>query len=101
MGAAVSRPRNLPTFVAERAVVIVEAPSNLGLMPPAPGREPGVRRMPEALARAGLPAELPAFWGGRVAPAPYSGRIDPETGIRNAPEVAAYAASLAHSVGAV
>jgi arginase len=90
-----------PAQVAGLPVVILEAPSNLGLMPPAPGREPGVRRLPEALARAGLPAVLPALWGGRVDPPTYSGAIDPETGIRNAAEVAAYAEVLAGALSGV
>lgn len=81
-------------------LTIIEAPSNLGLKPPAPGKEPGVRRLPEGLARAGLPAALAARWGGRVAPPAYSHEIDPATGIRNAPAIARYSAGLAEAVGA-
>jgi arginase len=79
---------------------MLEAPSNLGLMPPAPGREPSVSRLPEALAAAGLAARLTALWGGRVSPPPYSGR-SLESGIRNAAAVAAFAVHLARSVSAV
>lgn len=38
--------------------VLVKAPSNLGLRPPAPDKEPGTWRAPEALAQAGLDAAL-------------------------------------------
>jgi len=81
-------------------LTIIEAPSNLGLKPPRPGMEPGVRRLPEALARAGLPGALSARWGGRVAPPAYSHGIDPATGIRNARAIARYSAELAEAVGA-
>jgi arginase len=37
---------------------VIKAPSNLGLHPPAPGREPGAWRAPEALVEAGLYAKL-------------------------------------------
>lgn len=33
---------------------LIRAPSNLGLRPPAPGRQPGTRRAPQALTDAGL-----------------------------------------------
>ena len=32
-----------------KPLVIVEAPSNLGLIEPAPGKEPGVRNLPAHL----------------------------------------------------
>jgi len=83
-----------------RAPTIIEAPSNLGLRPPRAGAAPGVRRLPEALAAAGLPAALSARWGGRVAPPPYAPDVDPETGIRNAPALARYAVALADRIGA-
>jgi arginase len=78
---------------------IIEAPSNLGLKPPRPGAEPGVRRLPEALAAAGLPSALSARWGGRLAPPPYAADVDPETGIRNAAALARYAVTLADRLG--
>lgn len=78
---------------------IIEAPSNLGLKPPRPGADPGVRRLPEALAAAGLPAALPARWGGRVPPPPYAPDVDSETGIRNAPALARYLVALADRIG--
>lgn len=83
-----------------RSVLVIEAPSNLGLKPPRQGVEPGVRRLPEALAAAGLLEAFEAKRGGRVEPPPYSPEIDPKTGTRNAPAIARYAGKLADVVGA-
>lgn len=44
---------NAATFGA-RPAALIKAPSNLGLRPPAPGKEPGTWQAPEALATAGL-----------------------------------------------
>jgi arginase len=49
---------------------VLDAPCNLGLRPPAPGFEPGVRRLADALRACGLVRRLCAEDGGRVdAPA--------------------------------
>lgn len=40
--------------IEPRSIGLIKAPSNLGLRPPAPGKEPGTWRAPEALASAGL-----------------------------------------------
>src|SRR5262249_973184 len=64
-------------------VELVAAPSNLGLRPPSPGREPGVWRAPQALLSHGL--------GGRLNPARitelprprYEFDAQPGTRIRN------------------
>ncbi|MGH9369354.1 MAG: arginase family protein [Thermoanaerobaculia bacterium] len=84
---------------ADRRVVVIEAPSNLGLKPPKPGKQPGVRRLPEALEKAGLSKRLQAERFARVEPPPYSETVDPETGIRNAPAIARYSLALAESLG--
>jgi arginase len=84
----------------QRRLVVIEAPSNLGLKPPRPGAEPGVRRLPEALAAAGLPGALRADWGGRIAPPAYSPEVDPQTNIRNGPAIARFSTKLAQAVGA-
>jgi arginase len=81
------------------APTIIEAPSNLGLKPRRPGAEPGVRRLPEALAAAGLASALAASPGGRVPPPPYAPGVDRATRIRNAPAIACYSAALADRVG--
>ena len=53
-------------------VVVVDAPSNLGLSPPEEGREPGVRRLASALRGRGIVTRLGAEDGGGVTPPPYS-----------------------------
>jgi arginase len=83
-----------------RPLEIVEAPSNLGLRPPAPGRQPGVRRMPEALRAAGLHARLAPAAVCRVEPPPYSFDLDPRLGVRNARAIRDYSGRLADAIGA-
>jgi arginase len=84
---------------APRRLAVIEAPSNLGLKPPAPGREPGVRRLPEAMARAGLLEKMGAPASLRVEAPPYRDAIDPATGIRNAPAIVRFSRKLAVAVG--
>ncbi len=64
-------------------VVVVDAPSNLGLRPPEEGREPGVRGLASALRGRGLVSRLGAEDGGRLTPPPYSPEVEPATGTRN------------------
>lgn len=52
-------------------MIVLDAPSNLGLRPPAPGVEPGVRRLADALRACGLVERLGARDAGRVEPPPY------------------------------
>ena len=80
---------------------MVDAPSNLGLRPPRAGREPGVRRLAEALRDRGIVTRLEALEGGRVAPPPYSPDVDPETTVLNGEAVRKFALDLAEAVGAV
>jgi arginase len=86
--------------VVVRPIALLEAPSNLGLAPPRPGREPGVRRMAECLRDFGLRTRLGAFDAGRVMPPRYDDHRDGDTGIRNAREIADYSGALARAVGA-
>jgi len=76
---------------------VLDAPSNLGLAPPAPGREPGTRRMPDALRWNGLRPRLGARDAGRVEAPPYGTAVHPD-GIRNAEAIAAYSRKLADTV---
>ncbi|MFJ7338090.1 arginase family protein [Streptomyces sp. NPDC101110] len=78
-----------------RNVVIVEAPSVLGLRPT------GVQDLPEALLGAGLAEGLGAVRAGRVEPPPYNPERDPDTGVLNAGGIAAYSVALADAVGEV
>jgi arginase len=76
-------------------IAVLDAPSVLGLRPPAPGRVPGARRLPEALRGNRLVERLRAGDAGRVDPPPYSPEIDPASGVRNGATIPAYSAALA------
>jgi len=79
---------------------VLDAPSNLGLAPPAPGREPGTRRMPDVLRWNGLRAKVGARDAGRVEAPPYDTAVH-ASGIRNAEAIARYAHALAEAVEAI
>jgi arginase len=76
-------------------IVVVDAPSNLGLRPAGPGREPGCRRMGEALRAAGIVQALAADDAGDVAAPPYVSDWVPGQGVRNGDAIAAYSRELA------
>ena len=78
-----------------RGLAVLDAPSVLGLRPPAPGRVPGARRLPEALRGHRLLERLGAADAGRVEPPPYSPAIDPVTGVRNGAAIPGYSTALA------
>ncbi|HLM21574.1 MAG TPA: arginase family protein, partial [Propionibacteriaceae bacterium] len=82
----------------QRNVVVVDAPSNLGLRPPSPGAIPGCWRLPEVLRQQGIVARLGANDGGRVQPPPYTPDHD-ATGTRNGLAIADYAVRLADRLG--
>jgi arginase len=81
-----------------RQIVVLDAPSNLGLMPPLPGLEPGVRKLPDALREHNLIERIGASDGGRVTPPAYYPAVDHHTGVRNGAAVAAYAHHLSERV---
>ncbi|HET6751891.1 MAG TPA: arginase family protein [Actinomycetes bacterium] len=81
--------------MADRGIAVLDAPSVLGLRPPAPGRVPGCWRLPEALRRHGLVERLHAADAGRVEPPPYRPEIDPATGVRNGDTLPGYSVALA------
>ncbi|HTS80431.1 MAG TPA: arginase family protein [Myxococcaceae bacterium] len=76
---------------------VLDAPSNLGLAPPAPGREPGTRRMPDVLRWNGFRARLGARDAGRVEAPAYGTAIHP-CGIRNGEAILRYSRTLADTV---
>lgn len=76
-------------------IAVLDAPSVLGLRPPAPGRVPGARRLPEALRANRLVERLQAADTGRVDPPPYSPQLDPVTGVRNGATLPGYSIALA------
>ena len=80
---------------ARRPVVVIDAPSNLGLTPPAEGVAPGCYKMPWALRSHGLLAALAAEDGGVVIPPRYQPDWQPHDGPRNAAAIAEYSGRLA------
>ena len=86
---------------SELSVVVVDAPSNLGLSPPEEGREPGVRGLASALRERGLVYRLGAEDGGGLTPPPYSPEVEPTTGTRNGEAIREFSRDLAERVGAI
>jgi arginase len=78
----------------DRDLVVLDAPSNLGLRPPAPGTVPGCYKAPWALRNAGLVGRLGATDAGAVVPPRYVATWEPGDGVRNGPAIAAYARTL-------
>jgi len=85
--------------VLARQIALLDAPSNLGLKPPKPGVEPGVRRGPGVLRSLGLREQLGAVDGGEVVAPRYGFERDATTGVRHPSEIADYSAALARAVG--
>jgi arginase len=78
-----------------KAFTVLDAPCNLGLRPPAPGFEPGVRRLADALRACGIVKRLEASDAGRVdAPAYVSVPV-------NRAALVGYTRTLADRVGAL
>jgi len=73
-----------------KEIIIVEFPSNLGLIEPSKGHEPGVRKLPSWLREHGFheligPAEIHSL----EAPT-YTMQVDPVSGVRNADAIIQY-----------
>ncbi|OEJ34451.1 arginase family protein [Streptomyces subrutilus] len=82
-----------------RSLVLLDAPSNLGLRPPAPGTVPGVYKLAGALRDQGLLARLGAREGGVVVPPRYDrGDWKEGDGVFHADALAAYTVTLADRI---
>ncbi|MFE9462286.1 arginase family protein [Streptomyces virginiae] len=82
-----------------RTLVLLDAPSNLGLRPPAPGTVPGVYKLAGALRERGLLSRLGASEGGVVVPPRYDrGDWTEGDGVFNAAALAAYTVTLADRI---
>lgn len=79
-----------------KPIALLEAPSNLGLRPPAPSTVPGCAKAPGALRDAGLQRRVPARDAGHLVPPRYD-RGDWHDGDGNfhAAEIASYTRALA------
>jgi arginase len=81
-----------------KTIAIVEAPSNLGLMPTAPGIMPGTLHAPDAFREAGLGTKLRAMLDTRVPAPAYHPKTEALIGIRNATPMAGYSKRLGEAV---
>jgi arginase len=76
--------------------VVLDAPSNLGLLPPVPGAVPGCYKAPWALRDAGLLPRLGASDAGAVVPPRHDlGGWRPGAGVGNAAAIATFSTKLA------
>ncbi|MET9954328.1 arginase family protein [Streptomyces sp. NPDC006339] len=82
-----------------RNIVVVDAPSNLGLRPPTPGTVPGCHKLAGALRENGIVRRLGAFEGGVVVPPRYDrGNWQEGDGVFHAAALARYTVRLADRV---
>ncbi|MEV8421993.1 arginase family protein [Streptomyces niveus] len=82
-----------------RNIVVIDAPSNLGLRPPAPGTVPGCYKLAGALREQGIVRRLGASEGGVVVPPRYDrGDWKEGDGVFNATAIAAYTPRLADRI---
>jgi arginase len=84
-----------------REIALLDAPSNLGLRPPAPGVAPGCNKLAGALRDQRLLTRLKAREAGVVTPPRYLPDWAPGQGDRNANAIASYSRILADRVGAL
>jgi arginase len=87
--------------VKVRKLSVLDAPSNLGLRPPATDAIPGAYKAPWALRDAGLLEKLGATDAGAVVPRRYVATWKPGDGVRNGPAIAEYARKLADRVASL
>ena len=84
--------------MAKRRLAIIEAPSNLGLMPLGDDPEPGTRHAPATLRRLGLHERLAVERVVTVEPPPYRRDDERRINIRNIEAIAEYSVRLADAV---
>ncbi|MFD3521101.1 arginase family protein [Streptomyces sp. NPDC058653] len=82
-----------------RNIVVIDAPSNLGLRPPAPGTVPGCYKLAGAMREQRIVQRLGAFEGGVVVPPRYDrGDWKEGDGVFNAAAIASYTRRLADRI---
>ncbi|MEU8247378.1 arginase family protein [Nonomuraea sp. NPDC048916] len=85
----------------DRRPALLDAPSNLGLRPPAEGVVPGCYKAPWALRDAGLLERIGASDAGAVVPPRYVATWEPGDGVRNGQAIARYARRLAERLAEI
>ncbi|MEV0201022.1 arginase family protein [Nonomuraea sp. NPDC050691] len=91
----------MTSITTDRVLVVLDAPSNLGLRPPAPDTVPGCYKAPWALRDAGLLQRLGASDAGAVVPPRYVATWQPGDGVRNGQAIATYTRRLAGRIAAL
>ncbi|WP_328421360.1 arginase family protein [Streptomyces sp. NBC_00443] len=81
-----------------RNIVVLDAPSNLGLRPPAPGTVPGCYKLAGALREQRIVQRLRALEGGVVVPRGTTGGLAGGDGVFNAAAIAGYTRRLADRI---
>ena len=84
----------------KREIVVLDAPSNLGLRPPVPGAVPGVYKLAGALRDQRLLERLDAADGGVIVPPRYQSQWKPGDGVRNERAIERFSLALADRVTA-
>ncbi len=74
-----------------KKIIVCEFPSNLGLIEPLPGKEPGVKKLPGWLKKFHFHEQLEPEKILTLSPPAYSMSVDPESGVRNADAIVIYA----------
>ena len=77
-------------------MILIEAPSNLGLIEPRPGVEPGVKFFPEVMTKEGFQTHAGIKDKIEVPPPAYSMAVDDESKVRNAQKIIDYSKQLAN-----
>lgn len=85
-------------LIGMKNLIIIEAPTNLGLKQLTPESEPGVRKLPGWLKANGLYQKLSPQKVVRVEAPLYSMKLDYESGVRNADEIINYSVQLADEI---
>ncbi|SDI97336.1 arginase family protein [Nonomuraea jiangxiensis] len=88
----------MTSLTPDRKLTVLDAPSNLGLRPPAPGTFPGCYKAPWALRSAGLVERIGATDGGVLVPPRYVATWKAGDGVRNGQAIAAYARKLSDRI---
>ena len=91
----------MASLTRDKRIALLDAPSNLGLRPPADGVAPGCYKAPWALRDAGLLPRLGANDAGAVVPPRYVSTWSPGAGVRNGRAIATYAGRLASRIGGI
>lgn len=81
-----------------KKIMVIEAPSNLGLIEPFSGGEPGVKKLPAWLKKHGLYKCLHPYKIKKINPPPYTMMVDIESGVRNADSIVDFSGALSVAV---